>query len=219
LGETDSEVRPRESTLAAIVERRGQALTALHRISEEETMKTLTILVLTILIQTITAWLSPLQLTAQDMASCPMHKDAKSRQADVEKRGDEAMGFAHDKTTHHFRLFADGGAIEVTVDDSKDSQDLQAIRLHLNHIAGMFSEGDFSAPMFIHSQVPPGVSEMKERRADISYKYEELPAGAKVRIVTKNRDALNAIHDFLIFQIEEHHTGDSTDVAVPSPSR
>jgi len=32
------------------------------------------------------------------------------------------MGFSHDKTTHHFRLYADSGAIEVNVDDSKDSQ-------------------------------------------------------------------------------------------------
>ena len=52
-----------------------------------------------------------LQLTAQDMQSCPMHKEhmkeASQHQADVEKHGDEAMGFPHDKTTHHFRLYSD----------------------------------------------------------------------------------------------------------------
>src|ERR1700685_4080530 len=87
-------------------------------------------------------------LAAQDMESCPMHKDMKAQhQAGVEKHGDEAMGFPHDKTTHHFRLLPDGGAIEVTVNDAKDADDLQAIRTHLKKIAAMFSAGDFSIPM------------------------------------------------------------------------
>jgi len=153
-----------------------------------------------------------LQITAQDMKSCPMHKETKSEhQANVEKHGDEAMGFSHDKTTHHFRLLSDGGAIEVTVNDAKDSDDLQAIRMHLKHITAMFSNGDFSIPMFVHREVPPGVTEMKDRRADITYTFEELPAGGRVRIVTQNRDALNAIHDFLSFQIQDHQTGDKAD--------
>jgi len=42
---------------------------------------------------------------------------------------DEAMGFPHDRTTHHFRLLPDGGAIEVTVNgQQKTAEDLQAIR-------------------------------------------------------------------------------------------
>lgn len=28
----------------------------------------------------------------------------------VDHRGDQVMGFSHEKTTHHFRLFTDGGA-------------------------------------------------------------------------------------------------------------
>jgi hypothetical protein len=50
-----------------------------------------------------------LQLAAQDMPSCPMHKEhmkeAAQHQGNVEKHGDEAMGFPNDNTTHHFRLF------------------------------------------------------------------------------------------------------------------
>jgi hypothetical protein len=155
--------------------------------------------------------LCSLPLTAQDMASCPMHKDAQSHQADVEKHGDMAMGFPHDKTTHHFRLTQDGGAIEVTVNDGKDTQNVDAIRMHLKHIAVMFAEGNFSIPMFVHTQTPPGVAEMRDHRSDIAYKFEELPTGGVVRIVTANHDALNAIHDFLIFQIRDHQTGDKID--------
>ncbi|MGA8538131.1 MAG: hypothetical protein WB566_01455 [Terriglobales bacterium] len=134
----------------------------------------------------------------------------KQHQADVEKHGDEAMGFPYDKTTHHFRLSPDGGAIEVTVNDPQDTDDLQAIRMHLKHITAMFSNGDFSIPMFVHSEVPPGVTEMKDRRPDITYAFEELPTGGRVRITTTNHDALNAVHDFLNFQITDHHTGDAT---------
>jgi hypothetical protein len=157
-----------------------------------------------------------LQLAAQDMQSCPHHKEhmkgASQHQADVEKHGDEAMAFPHDKTTHHFRLYSAGGAIEVTVNDNKDSQNMQAIRSHLAHIVTMFSNGDFSTPVFVHDQVPPGVPVMKEKRAEISYSFEELPSGGRVRLKTTNPDALKAIHDFLRFQIEDHHTGDSVDI-------
>jgi hypothetical protein len=139
-------------------------------------------------------------------------KAAAQHQTDVEKHGDEAMGFPHDKTNHHFRLYSDGRAIEVIVNNNKDSQDLQAIRSHLTHIVTMFSDAEFSVPMFIHDQVPPGVPAMKEKRAEISYSFEKLPAGGRVRIKTRNPDALKAIHEFLRFQITDHHTGDTTDI-------
>jgi hypothetical protein len=161
-----------------------------------------------------------LQLASQDMQSCPMHKEhvkeAGEHQTDVEKHGDEAMGFPHAKTVHHFRLYSDGGAIEVTVNDDKDSPNLQAIRSHLTHIVTMFSNGEFSIPMFIHDQVPPGVPVMKEKGAEISYTFEELLAGGKVRIKTTNPEALKAIHDFLRFQIADHRTGDTTDIDIGS---
>lgn len=151
-----------------------------------------------------------LQLAAQDMKSCPMHKQTKSEhQADVEKHGDMAMGFPHDQTTHHFRLLPDGGAIEVTVNDAKDFENLEMIRMHLKHIMTMFSHGDFSIPMFVHGQAPPGITEMKDKRADIGYTFEELLTGGRVRITTTNHDALNAVHDFLNFQIADHQTGDT----------
>jgi hypothetical protein len=157
-----------------------------------------------------------LQMAAQDMQSCPMHKEhmknSSQRQADVEKHGDQAMGFPHGKTTHHFRLYSDGGAIEVTANHRKDTENIQAIRSHLAHIVRLFSDGDFSIPMFVHDQVPPGVPVMKEKRDQISYSLEEISAGARLRIQTKNGEAVKAVHDFLRFQIEDHHTGDATGV-------
>ena len=159
---------------------------------------------------------SGLQLTGQDMEHCPMHKEhmnePSQHEANVKQHGDEAMGFSHDKTTHHFRLSSGGGAIEVTADDSMDSKNIEIIRSHLAHIVTLFSNGDFSIPMLVHDQVPPGVPIMKEKRAEISYSLEELPAGGRVRIKTTNHGAQEAIHAFLRFQIEDHHTGDTTDI-------
>ena len=54
---------------------------------------------------------------------------------------------------------------------------------------------------------------MKDKHVEISYRFEELPAGGRVRIKTTNPEALKAIHDFLRFQIEDHHTGDKTDIS------
>jgi len=123
------------------------------------------------------------------------------------------MGFPHDKTTHHFRQYADGGAIEVVVNDKKDAENIEAIRMHMGHITKMFSDGDFSIPMFVHDQVPPGAAVMKEKRAAIRYTFEELADGGRVRIKTNNAAALKAIHEFLRFQIRDHRTGDPTDVS------
>ena len=126
----------------------------------------------------------------------------------VNSRGDQAMGFSHDKTTHHFLLRSDGGVIAIEANDPMDTESRDEIRQHLTHIAGMFSAGNFEAPMFIHDQVPPGVPVMKSLKTRITYKFELLEHGGQVRIVTKDSEAVKAVHDFLRFQITDHKTGD-----------
>jgi hypothetical protein len=123
------------------------------------------------------------------------------------------MGFPHDKTSHHFRMLSDGGSIEVVANDPSDKTNTTAIRSHLMHIAMMFSNGDFSTPMFIHDGIPPGVTTMKLMKSAIQYSYKEIPVGGSVRIKSHDPVAVAAIHDFLRFQIHEHQTGDSLGVA------
>ena len=136
-----------------------------------------------------------------------------SHQAVVQSHGDQAMGFPHEKTTHHFRILSDGGSIEVTANDPNDKTNRTAIRSHLMHIAMMFSNGDFSTPIFIHDGIPPGVTTMKLMKSAIHYSYEEIPSGGRVRIKADDPIAVAAIHDFLRFQINDHQTGDSLEVA------
>ena len=136
-------------------------------------------------------------------------QDHKDMQHDgVNQRGDKVMGFSHEKTTHHFRLTKDGGTIEVTANDAKDTASRDQIQMHLSHIAGMFAEGNFKAPMLIHEVTPPGVPVMQRLKAEITYSFAKSDRGGEVRIATNNPEALKAIHDFLRFQITDHKTGD-----------
>jgi hypothetical protein len=133
---------------------------------------------------------------------------ATDHHAQVDARGDKVMGFDHAKTTHHFLLSAAGGSIEVTANSGEDKESRDAIRGHLTHIAKMFSDGDFEAPMLVHDRVPPGVDAMKKKKAGIQWKYEEIENGARIVAITRDPEALSAIHEFLRFQIADHRTGD-----------
>ncbi len=146
---------------------------------------------------------------------CPMHSQhmAQAHNGGVASRGDQAMGFPHDKTTHHFRIAFDGGVIEVTVNDPSDKPNTEAIRSHLTHVAMMFGNGDFAVPMFVHDGVPPGVTTMKLMKSAIHYTYDEMPSGGRIRIKSDDPIGVAAIHDFLRFQITEHQTGDALEVA------
>lgn len=130
----------------------------------------------------------------------------------MNERGDKVMGFDHLKTTHHFLLKTDGGIIKVKANDAGDKESRDQIRGHLRHIARMFSEGNFSAPMLIHTKNPPGADVMKQLKNKIKYEFGENERGAQIRILTGDADALKAIYDFLRFQIKEHMTGDPLEV-------
>ena len=138
--------------------------------------------------------------------------DPEDHFAGVNARGDQGMGFSHEKTTHHFHLLADGGSIEIESNGPTDAVSQEAIRQHLTMIAAKFSQGDFAIPMFIHATVPPGVETMKQLKSKITYEAENTERGAQLRITTHDAEALTAIHNFLRFQIQDHQTGDSLEV-------
>jgi hypothetical protein len=146
------------------------------------------------------------------MLACLAVAQDSQQQQGVQTRGDQAMGFSHEMTTHHFLLTKDGGVIEAEADNPNDKASRDAIRQHMEHIAKLFSEGDFDAPMFIHGQTPPGVPEMKRLKDQITYRAQPTEQGAEVRITTANPEALEAVHQFLMFQIRDHHTKDSMEV-------
>ncbi len=127
-------------------------------------------------------------------------------------RGAEVMGFDQTKTTHQFLLYPDGGAIAVSANEASDLDSRDAIRSHLPHIALMFGEGNFSAPMLVHATDVPGTAELSERKDRIEYKYVETPRGGRIDIATNDEAALKALYEFLRFQIRDHGTRDTVEV-------
>lgn len=163
-------------------------------------------------------WLVLLLSTAFSVTACKETANHSRMSHDshlktVNEQGDKAMGFSHEKTTHHFRLFADGGAIEVAANGSQDTESRDQIKKHLGHIAQMFSGGNFDAPMLTHGKVPPGVPVLQKLKAEVTYAFEEMENGGRVRIKTNNPEALAAVHEFLRFQVSDHQTGDTTEVS------
>jgi hypothetical protein len=133
-------------------------------------------------------------------------------QQGVVERGDHVMGFSHEKTAHHFLLYPNGGEINVRANDPSDKGSIDQIRMHLGHIAKLFSAGNFNAPMLIHDTNPPGVPAMTRLKDAIKYEYSETDHGARIRLVTENSQAIDAIHAFLLFQIIDHQTGDKPSI-------
>jgi hypothetical protein len=142
------------------------------------------------------------------LLSAPAQMRAQHHHTTLNERGNRAMGFDQDQTTHHFLLRPDGGIISVEVKDSADDANRAAIRAHLQQIAIDFAEGRFDAPRDTHGEAPPGVSVMRSLRRSIRYTMDQTPGGARVRIASQDGRAIAAIHEFLRYQIREHHTGD-----------
>jgi hypothetical protein len=158
-----------------------------------------------------------LLMMAGDPATCPLHAEhtaqhTAAKHTEVDQRGDRVMGFSHETTKHTFRLLDDGGAVEVRATKEKDAETIAQIRGHMKEIAADFTSGNFTKPEEIHAGMPDGVDVMTALGNAVTYRYEELESGARVRITTRDTRGIDAVHRFLRFQIGDHHTGDSTKV-------
>ena len=78
----------------------------------------------------------------------------------------------------------------------------------------MFAAGNFRAPMLIHGEVPPGVPTLQRLKSEVTYRFEKTDRGARIRIATANPEAIQAVHEFLRFQISDHQTGDPAEVSL-----
>jgi hypothetical protein len=145
--------------------------------------------------------------SGQDHSSCPMMAK-KDHRAEVDHRHDAVSGVNHEGAVHHFLLAPDGGTIRLETTGDTRPEERARIRQHLQVVARSFAAGDFTLPMQVHAQTPPGAKTMKKMRKTISYDYAPTDKGGEVRISTGNPAALSAIHAFLRFQIEDHGTGD-----------
>jgi len=123
-------------------------------------------------------------------------------------RGNQAMGFDQSRATHHFILTADGGEIRIAANDAGDGKTVEEIRAHVRDIEKLFASGDFAKPEYIHGELPPGAGAMPRLKDAIRYAYQEAPLGASLLIRSTDASAVQAVQEYLRYQIREHKTGD-----------
>jgi hypothetical protein len=102
-----------------------------------------------------------------------------------------------------FESLPDGGRI-VLRRDTIDAAGEATIRAHLNEIRERFAKGDFTLPGVVHAMKVPGTDVMAARKDRIRYVMEPLERGGQVRIITRDAEAVKAIHEFLAFQRVDH---------------
>lgn len=157
------------------------------------------------------ALITPLTLAAQAGTGAPApasghaahHPPSDSAFAATQRRGQQVMGVDQYTSTHVFESLPDGGRI-VLQRDAADPVGEATIRAHLRDIRARFMRGDFSLPGTVHDMEVPGTQVMARRRRRIRYVMESLPRGGQVRIITKDPQALAAVHEFLAFQRMDH---------------
>jgi hypothetical protein len=76
----------------------------------------------------------------------------------------------------------------------------------------MFTEGNYNASMLVHGADVPGTATMSRLKDQLHWELQETPRGARLTVTADNKTALDAVHKFLKFQIEDHKTGDCTAV-------
>jgi hypothetical protein len=109
------------------------------------------------------------------------HLAQLQKEAEMKERGAAAMGFDQDATIHHFRLSEDGGSIDVVVRRAGDA----ALRTPCAPTCGnrrRVCRRRFGKPFATHGEVPPGVPDLVRLKASISYVFEDLKNGGRVRI-------------------------------------
>jgi hypothetical protein len=115
------------------------------------------------------------------------------------------MGVDQYTSTHQFESLPDGGRITLER-DSSDPAGVAQIRSHLEEIAASFQAGNFSIPDFVHDREAPGTRVMRARRDHIRYTPSATPAGGQLRLLSRDPQAIAAIHQFLAFQRRDHRS-------------
>jgi len=128
----------------------------------------------------------------------------------VQARGEVAMGVNQYTSRHVFESLPDGGRIELQR-DRDDSAGIARIRQHMQQIESQFAAGDFRLPGYVHAREVPGTAIMAAKRAVITYAVESLPRGAALRVRSDDAEAVQAIHEFLAFQRQDHHAAGHHD--------
>ncbi len=115
----------------------------------------------------------------------------------------------------HFKLLADGGYSQLEAQSPADTAAPAFIRTQIQTQVTKFSAGEFGLAGLSPDLIPPGLRQMEKLRTSITFKYQETPRGGRLLFISTDPAAIQAIHDFLRFEIESNRTGDPTTIEGP----
>lgn len=131
-------------------------------------------------------------------------QDQSEASTSMLERGAIAMGFNQSKILHQFKSTPTGGELVITALNNSDTETIKKIKNHISVIQLEFSSGNFTKPFYIHAQDVPGSKIMGEKNDVIEYSINEIGNGAELILETKDKELINAIHQFMEFQRTEH---------------
>ncbi|HEX5187422.1 MAG TPA: hypothetical protein VFV86_11085 [Nitrososphaeraceae archaeon] len=131
-------------------------------------------------------------------------QDQSAASTSMLERGDVAMGFNQSKISHQFKSTSSGGEIWITALNNSDIETIKQIKNHISVIQKEFSSGNFTKPFYIHVKDVPGTKIMSEKKDLIDYSINEIDNGATLILEAKDKELLDAIHQFMAFQGTEH---------------
>jgi hypothetical protein len=131
-------------------------------------------------------------------------QDQSAASTSMLERGNVEMGFNQSKISHQFKSTPTGGEILITVLNNSDIETIKQIKNHISIIQKEFSAGNFTKPFYIHAQDVPGTKIMSEKKDLIEYSINEIDNGSTLVLETKDKELVDAIHQFMIFQGTEH---------------
>jgi hypothetical protein len=133
------------------------------------------------------------------------HHDMSARQAEVAERGERVMPFNLGATTHVFIKARDGGVQRVFAKDTRDLDQVLAVREHLRTLATQFGNGDFSAPASIHGGDMPGLAQLQAAGpGELQVTYSEVVGGAQLRFRSSKGQLVTALHKWFDGQLADH---------------
>jgi hypothetical protein len=109
-----------------------------------------------------------------------------NRQAMIHAQGSAVMPFDLDRTTHVFKSTEIAGSETVIAKDPANSQQIALIQQHLEHATMRFRDGDFGDPASIHGTGMPGLAELADGAAKITFSYAAVSNGAQISYETND---------------------------------
>ena len=144
-------------------------------------------------------------MTNQSQTS-KMQKESSptARQTMIHQHSPMVMPFDMNRVTHHFVKNKRGGILRITVKDSKDKEQLEMVRQHLNMEAHLFSDANFRDPTKLHGEDMPGVKKLEKSKGLYTVKYKVAANGAQITFASKHADVVAAFHIWFDAQLKDH---------------